>query len=279
MSAHRWFCAGLPCVALIAALHVLLLPGTAGALGITFDSSLTITDNSLWDLNPAIGTIQFDSTVTFPGALASGYDVKGTVQQGGGPALSAIISPVVDAVTLTNFVADSPIGAPGGPLDIEFYDTFAGGPYPTITAADVITALVGNGNGSLPFNQSALSNAVPAGTDTLIYWQGFVSGAITTSPFGGPLPINNPALAAGGGTAPYTVYGHGPTIIPSISNPVVGAFLTFQLGATRDQFILPSSAEVGFTVTPEPSSLLLATMGLIGLAIYRRRKSRQTDIG
>jgi hypothetical protein len=261
---------------LLLALVAAVVPASAWAVSIQFDNSLVIADGSLWDLDSTVNNIVvFDSTVTFPGALASGYDVKGTVDLVAGSTLSNILAPAVHAIRLTNFVADRPLAALGGNLDIEFFHAFTAGPYPVITAADTIQAEVSNGNGAAVYANNASGNPVPAGTDVITNWQGFVSGVIITNPTGGPLPLNNPNFPGGAGTLPYTTFGHGPAIIPGpFLNPVVGGFLSFSLGNVRDQLILPSSAEVGLNPVPEPSSVVLFSLGAgaVALAYGRRRK-------
>jgi len=260
-----------PSLALPLAACLLMFPGTALGVGIQFDSgAVVITDNGPLDSNLAIGIIDFDSIGSNPFTIASGYDVKGTVQNTAGPSLSSLITPITGAVTLTNFVADRPLSAIGGITSIEFFDTVIG-TAPAVNVADVITAEVANGNGAATYFNNASGNAVPASQDTITTWQGYISGAIITNQFGTPPPIPNPNLPAGGGTLPYPVFGHGPTLIPGpFVNPVIGAFFSFQLGGVRDQLILPSSAEVGFTAVPEPSAAVLAIVGLIGLALCGR---------
>jgi hypothetical protein len=250
-----------------------MAPRTALAVGIQFDGgAVVITDNGLLDGNPAIGTIDFDSIGSNPFTIASGYDVKGTVQNTAGPSLSSLIAPITGAVTLTNFVADRPLSAIGGITDIEFFDTVIGSAL-AVTVADIISAEVANGNGAATYLNNASGNPVPASQDTITTWQGFISGAIITNQFGTPPPIPNPNLPAGGGTLAYPVFGHGPTLIPGpFVNPVIGAFFSFQLGGVRDQLILPSSAEVGFTAVPEPSTAVLAIVGLVGFALYGRKR-------
>jgi|GEM_PF-1920923 len=262
-----------PSLALAFAACLLVAPGTALGVGIQFDNgAVVITDNGPLDSNSAIGIIDFDSIGSNPFTIASGYDVRGTVQNTAGPSLSSLITPITGAVTLTNFVADRPLSAIGGITDIEFFHTVIGSAL-SVTVADVITAEVANGNGAATYFNNASGSAVPASQDTITTWQGFISGAIITNQFGTPPPIPNPSLPAGGGTLPYPVFGHGPTLIPGpFVNPVIGAFFSFQLGGIRDQLILPSSAEVGFSAVPEPSTALLAFVGLVGLTLYGRKR-------
>lgn len=247
-------------------------PGVAFGVGIHFDNgAVVITDNGLLDNNPVVGIIDFDSIGTNPFTLASGYNVKGTVQNTAGPSLTSLIAPITGAVTLTNFVADRPAAVPGGVTDIEFFDTVIG-TAPAVTVADVIAAEVANGTGAPVYLNNASGNAVPAGQVTITNWQGFISGAVVTNPFGPAPPIGNPSLLAGSGTLPFPLSGHGPSTLPGPwVNPVIGAFFSFQLGGVRDQLILPNSAEVGFTAVPEPSTYVLAVLGLAGVALARRR--------
>jgi len=255
---------------------VLASPDSALAVGIQFDNgAVVITDNGPLDNNPAVNIIDFDSIGANPFVIASGYNVKGTVQNTGGPSLASLIAPITGAVTLTNFVADRPLAAPGGITDVEFFHTVVG-TAPAVTVADVINAQIANGTGAPVYLNNASGNAVPSGQTTITTWQGFISGAVITNPFGSPVPIPNPNLPAGGGTAPFPVSGHGPALIPGpFVNPVIGAFFSFQLGGSRDQIILPTSAEVGFSAVPEPSTAVLALVGLMGLTLYRRKRRKQ----
>jgi hypothetical protein len=60
-------------------------------------------------------------------------------------------------------------------------------------------------------------------------------------------------------------------------NPLFGAYLTIFLGANGNQFILPSSAEVGVIcewVVPEPSTWVILALGIAGLFCIRRKPPR-----
>ncbi|MGB5324509.1 MAG: hypothetical protein WBN40_03675, partial [Pseudomonadales bacterium] len=136
--------------------------------------------------------------------------------------------------------------------------------------ADGLNAEVANGfNEPLYFN-GPNSLAVPVGTDVIDDWYGYVSGAVILPPVGSVPPLLNPAQAAGGGSSPYAFYGHGPQFF-STFDPVVGGHLEFTLGSSDSQLILPSSAEVGFSIVPLPAGIWLFFSSLFTLACLGRR--------
>ena len=181
-------------------------------------------------------------------------------------------------LVLTDFVADMPTAAtPGQQFRIVFEHLFTGGPIPGGgTAADQIDAFAHDGTGELPFLNG--NNAVPlaSGEDTLDAWQGFVDNVPIPNPNGTPAFPN-----AAGLNTPYFVYGHSvqPLFGGVVFTPLLRGELDFTLGGTRNQFILPTSAEVGHSLIipiPEPSTLILCSL-LASLAIpfarWRRRRT------
>ena len=147
-----------------------------------------------------------------------------------------------------------------------------GGNYGAGTAADTLDAEVGN----------SASSPVPAGTDVIIYYQSAVFdnfSSVTILPAtGGVIPLGNP-FHPGPGTTPYAVTGHGPVAVPAMTNPTILSSFQIILGAANNQFILPSSAEVGFTseLVPEPGSTALALLGGAGLAVAAARSRRRSS--
>lgn len=258
-------------VASLSLVALLCVREQAQAVSVTFDNTVTITDNLFgFDFDPTIGIIQFDSTKS--GALTkSGYEVKGEVTTKAAGTTLAMAN-ATSILTLTNFVADTGTALPGQSVVIDFVETFTA--TGIVNGVAAIDAQVANGNGQALFANGATSNAVGPGTDVINDWYGYISGAIINAPTsGGPPPLLNPNLPAGGGTANYSVYTQGPQPF-GVFAPVVGAHLDFTLGAPRDQLLLPSSAQVGFWVVPEPSSYLLLALGGVALTIARRRANR-----
>jgi hypothetical protein len=253
---------------------LLLVAGVAPAaraLQVNVDGQL-ITDNSLLDIDTTAGVIEFDSLSVGTGfATASGIDAKGRVLlTGPGGALIQVLNNATQLV-LTDFVADRPASLVGGPIQfsIDFEHTFATPLVPGVAvAADVISAWSDDGSGNAPYFNG---NGVPlaAGEDTLDFWQGYVNNVAIGLPFGPTPPIANLA----GLNQPYPVYGHGPDTLllcPGMLCPgTVKGELDFSLGGPRNQFILLTSAEVGFALVPEPGLSLLALTALVGLAGLR----------
>jgi hypothetical protein len=214
-----------------------------------------INDNGVGDLNAALGIVDFNTVI-------GNYSVQGTVDTGVGANLTSLLGSPSASLRLTNFTATA-IGTPSSSLHIRFSD-LATGVFTSVQGADSLDAYVGN----------AFAAAVPAGTDYISDWQGFMSGATFGSPFPGPPPYFNPVLPASSPPQPYTLVGHGPAALPgTYTNPVFGAYLSVYLGAPGDQLILNSSGEVGFVGSvPEPATAVLLALGAFGLLAIRRRR-------
>jgi hypothetical protein len=116
---------------------------------------------------------------------------------------------------------------------------------------------------------------VPPANDLILDWQGFISGVTISGLLPGPPPYPNPFLPPSSAPLPYAIVTHGPTFMGAWTNPVFGAYLTFQLGSNGDQLILPSSAEVAVHLVPEPGTVALLASGMAALSlVVRRRRAR-----
>lgn len=225
-----------------------LLAAAAGpAYGINlligFDNGPIITDGSALDIDGIV-----NDQIIFSGNYGTaGYLVSGTLRQSPtwpvGQSLSGYSPPITGGLTLTNFLAEAvPGSAIGAPLTVRCTGDFTG-IFTAGTAVATLDAEVGN----------SLFAAVPSSTDVINVYGAAVSdsfSSVTILPAtGGVLPLGNP-FHAGPGTTPYLVTGLGPVAVPSLTNPTISSFFQIVLGGADNQFILPSSAEVGFTSQP-----------------------------
>jgi len=235
------------------AVGLLLAASPVWAVSIDFNAgTLVINDNLAGDSNLTLGIIDFNVAV-------GGYKMVGTVDQKAGPSVVSLLGTPSAALRLTNFTAEA-VGSPPQ-MAIQFYDT-VGGFFPAVTGADSLNAFVGHVTGA----------PVPPANDLILDWQGFVSGVVITGLLPGPPPYPNPFLPPSSAPLPYAIVTHGPTPMGAFTNPVFGAYLTFQLGSNGDQLILPSSAEVGILAVPEPSTVALLGTGVAALLLVIRRR-------
>jgi hypothetical protein len=251
------------------------LTGQAARAGLSVKiDGVTIEDNGAMDLDPTPNIIRFDSRDAMKGfqnMVNSGYNVAGEVR--------ALIDQ--KKLVLVNFIADRPAGAAGGELKVSFQsDGYPGGE--KIEAYDTINPFVSNGTGADPYLTDAdKALAVPAGTDKLVNWQGYVNGNAIGKPVGPKLPQGNPNFPAKIGVSkPYDgddmgrQVGHGPVEYDNPgANLTLRGDLTITLGADRDQFSVFPDAVVGYSVVPCPPSLAMACIGgLAGLGAWWRRR-------
>lgn len=233
---------------------LVVIPSNAFALVIEFNGgATTISDNGIGDLNPTVGILDFNTTVGL-------YSVQGTLDLSAGPNVISLIGTPTASVRLTNFTAEA-LGSSLPALGIKFYDTVAGS-YPSLVGADSIDAYAAHATGA----------PIPPGNDLLLDWQGYIDGwpVFPYSPGGPPYP--SPFVPPFSSPVPYTVVTQGSsTFVGPFNNPVISAYLTIQLGALGDQFILQSSAEIGFVPVPEVSTLVMAGIGGLGLLWLQRR--------
>lgn len=230
------------------------IPTNAFGLVIEFNGgATTISDNGIGDLNPTVGILDFNTTVGL-------YSVQGTVDLSAGPNVISLIGTPTASVRLTNFTAEA-LGSSLPALGIKFYDTVTG-TFPSLVGADSIDAYAAHVTGA----------PIPPGNDLLLDWQGYVDGwpIFPYSPGGPPYP--SPFVPPTSPPVPYTVVTQGPsTFTGPFVNPVISAYLTIQLGSLGDQFILQSSAEIGFVPVPETSTLVMAGIGAFAILMMRRR--------
>ncbi len=245
------------------------LPNPAMAqLQIWLDGSTNIVDGGPGDTDLTVnGKIDFSGVYGNAGYMVSGRLQESPTWPVGSTVSQQLTSPVY-SLTLTNFVAEAiSTSILNTPLALRFQsDPFLGLFGPGL-AVDSISAEVGN----------SLSTPVFPSTDLLISNMSIIGDAsvstVLTPATGAPLPQGNP-FHPGPGTTPYLVSGDGPTALPPMINPTIYGLIQLQLGQSGDQFIMPSSYDIGFSAVPEPATAVLFGMGLLGLAACRARRAR-----
>lgn len=221
---------------------------------------LVIDDNTANDLNPTLGIVEFNN-VTSGWTTASGYDFQGTVELVPGSAASLGIVGG-DVLRLTDFIAEVPTGGtPGVPVEVTFLYAY---PIAITTGGDAEDLIAA-------FSDDSTGTPLVAGEDSLNRWQGYVATISTFEPIPtlstGSLPTPNLA----GLNQPYALVGHDGLNIP-VGDEIRGYLgeLEFTLGGVNNQFVLYTSAEVGFTPTiPAPNA---AFGGVAGLCLLLRRR-------
>jgi hypothetical protein len=213
---------------------------------------LTITDNGAGDVNPAAGTLNFNTVVQ-----PQGYVVSGRVTIAGGGALVGVAN-ITTILNLTDFAVTRPAGAAGGQFNVSFVETFAAPPAP-VDAADNIRGTFTNPGGTVGTGTVGFRGSV---NDMRIGGTFFMAFAGQPSPQDfeqGPHVITNI-----GGGPPWTLRGEVQAIV---------------LGP-GDTLSLPNSAEVGIgpTAVPEPSTLLLWGAAMAGLSLAARWKQTISQI-
>ena len=249
------------------ALFIGLCAATAAAtpLEMNFDGGAQIVDGGAGDLDGLVnGKIDFSGVYGL-----AGYMVTGTLRESppfaAGTTISQQLTPPIYSLTLTNFTAEAlPTSTLGAPLDMRYNsDPFVGGFLPG-TAVDSLAAEVA----------SSTASPIPAGTDALTNFFSIIGDnatSIVIAPAtGASVPMSNP-FYPGTGTTAYPITGHGVAATPAYVNPTIYGLVQLTLGQVGDQFLMPSSAEIGFTAVPEPASIVLFALGLIALAVTRRR--------
>jgi hypothetical protein len=244
-----------------------IMPAPAPAANLLIDiDGLMILDNGAGDLDPNIDKIDFAQI-----SANAGYLVQGTLQLSPawppGPSVGGMTPPAIGALTLTSFTAQAiSTSTLGATLAIRIRGDVPGS-FGTGTAEDWISAEIG----------SASNTPVAAGTDVLQIWNCAVYDNANYVPIqplsSGLIPQGNPAHP-GPGTTPYVLSGHGPTPTPAFSNPTIDGLMVLSLGQFDDQFILPSSAEIGFNQIPEPGTAGIAGAALALCALARGRAQR-----
>jgi hypothetical protein len=252
-------------------LVVLAAARPARGLQVVIDTTVIEDNISPEDLNPIAGIIDFDSILSGP-MTTSGYEVHGRAELTTG---GTLVSAGASGIRLTDFVCDQNDLPGGQSVDVGFFHDFVLSG--SITAQAEINAEVRDGTGFPVFLTGPGALSVAAGEDSLDLFDGTVTpGPVLAPPYGSAPPISSPFHPAGGGSTPYPVYGQGPITFAGGGASFVGARFRFTLdtlagGGTRNQFYLPTSAEFAFVAVPEPGTVVLMTIALLGMAARMRR--------
>ena len=250
---------------------LLFLTPIASALIVDVDGTV-ITDGGLYDLDTLInGEIVFDSVFSgFP--TFSQFDAKGFVEIVSGAGSHLNIG-TANYARLTDLIVDAPNSASvPNQFRIVFEHNFGPATAGPANAADQIDdAFSNDGTTAAPFVNNSGAVPLAANEDFMFSWQGFIDNVAIPNPSGTP-PFGNLA----GLNQAYPVYGHAEPLMFGglVYTPTLRGELTIELGGPRNQFILLNSAEVGIGFVPEPSTYVLAVLGLLGLGLFHARRKR-----
>ena len=202
-----------------------------------------------------------DTYIDTSGANTQGIGRVSTITQG-----SSVIWSSGDAGQYLNFTFGNfaPVVAPVAPIFnyvatggyVDFYTTTIAGLFNTAT--DVVTAMNAIVTGDLFLSTVASGNTVGIGTPVTYSASGFLD--VVAGPFAAQLDTNSR-----------------PTFVPGtfadLSFGLVGANNQNPLVSSSYEYISSADAQGASITVPEPGTLLLMGLGLIGFGIYGNKRN------
>jgi hypothetical protein len=237
----------LPLVVAVVMALVFAFSSSANALQLWIESLGPVTGSAV--VNDTDG----DGVVTFMGMIGNFQTVVSTGVSK--PAIGSTTRPVMDL----NTVEVTSVGAFAGTLRIRVTDTDFG---PVGSGSNVEFVSMIHGNYAPPIATGNIKFDVYYDADNDPY-------GISSTPSTAPVKVAS--------LGPYLSAGFGDTDVKTVTNPGAPFSLTLDLYVHHDKGGMTTSMDTNTSTTPEPGTILLLGMGLLGLGVIGRKKISVKD--
>lgn len=239
----------LPLVAAVVMALVFAFSSSANALQLWIEDldnhvSVIVDDNGVGDTRPALGVVSWSGLVgNFDTVVSTGVSK---------PMMGSATSPAMDLNT------------------VEVTSTKAGNIRIRITDTDF--GPVGSG-ATIEFISMIHGNYAPLNASGIVAFDAYYDA--DNDPYG--IGSNPTAPVSVASLGPYTLGGFGEVVTNNGPNPGAPFSLTLDLYVRHGSGNMTTSMNSNTAATPEPGTILLLGMGLLGLGVIGRKKIKMKD--